>query len=86
MAVAVIFGLGVATMLTLVVVPVLFSLLDDLQVLCARLWGKWLASGKRSIGKRYNDWWARYWENADHVPVEGDPGYEKFIKDKNNKE
>ncbi len=40
MAVAVIFGLAFATVLTLVLVPTLYSILDDLRALRVRLFGK----------------------------------------------
>ncbi|MBI2571773.1 MAG: efflux RND transporter permease subunit [Candidatus Schekmanbacteria bacterium] len=54
MAVAVIYGLGLATMLTLVVVPVLFSLVDGFSRSGARA-GAWAAAGKRVLVR----WWWR---------------------------
>ncbi len=64
MAVAVIFGLAVATMLTLVAVPVLFSLLDDLQSCLWRLFqavAGGLARGYRAVHDAY---WRFFWRRT----------------------
>jgi multidrug efflux pump len=40
MAIAVVFGLGFATILTLVVVPALYRVSDDIRVLASRIWSR----------------------------------------------
>ena len=77
MAVAVIFGLLTATLLTLFVVPVLFSLLDDLGILFMRIMKK-LA---RALAALHNGIKTPYWrwvfKHTGITPRPGEPGYEK---------
>ncbi len=52
MAAAVIFGLAVATVLTLVVVPVMYSLIDSFNVRCNRIFGRFINPNEGSAHAR----------------------------------
>ncbi|MHC4873093.1 MAG: efflux RND transporter permease subunit [Planctomycetota bacterium] len=80
MAVAVIFGLGVATMLTLIVVPVLFSLLDDLHNMAFRLFAK----GCKEFDRAKKRYWLWFWGMTGMAPTPEEPCYEEYIKRKMN--
>ena len=75
MAVSVIFGLMVATILTLVIVPVLFSLLDDLRALLGRITEAFFSL----LGLMWKRIWGLYWRWVWKVtglrPQPGEPGY-----------
>ncbi len=74
MAVAVIFGLGVATMLTLIVVPVLFSLFDDLHNLGLRLFDK-LCKKIQNLQIKY---WLYFYNKSKITPNASDPYFEEY--------
>jgi multidrug efflux pump subunit AcrB len=74
MAVAVIFGLLVATFLTLFVVPVLFALLDDLRHLAERLGRKLAGRAGRRLQRWRAAYWRFFWRHSRVRPRPGEPG------------
>ncbi|MBN1256172.1 MAG: efflux RND transporter permease subunit [Planctomycetes bacterium] len=79
MAVAVIFGLGMATMLTLVVVPVLFSLLDDLSQLGLKFFNKLCEWVMGRFERTKNSYWKFVWKITRLQPRPGEPGYKQDL-------
>lgn len=75
MAIAVIFGLGVATLLTLIIVPVLFSLLDDLHNLTWRL----IAKSGGILSGIHTQYWLRFWRKSKITPTPKDPCYHEYM-------
>ena len=64
MAVAVIFGLGIATMLTLIVVPVLFSILSEMA-----------ESTQTFVDAVRERYWRLFWRLTRIAPRPGEPGF-----------
>ncbi|MFH0911362.1 MAG: efflux RND transporter permease subunit [Planctomycetota bacterium] len=74
MAVIVIFGLALATMLTLLVVPVLFSLLDDIETLLGRFFAKLFGFFMRRYESLRERYWRLFWRLTGLAPRPGEPG------------